>query len=106
MSTEIWYNIIMKKIIAIISIISTLLYAGCAPAPKHKVDKQGRPVAVQMKTDKTDSAAEKNCYYVKFDCLSVKLKYVMFDGHEYIFARSNRGIGITHSPRCECKNDL
>ena len=91
----------MKKIIAIISVVSMLLDIGCVP--EYKIDKQGRPVAMQNKTDKTDSAAEKNCYYFKFNNLPVTLKYVMFDGHEYIFARSDSGIGITHSPRCECK---
>ena len=71
--------------------------------PDYNVDKQGRPVAVQNKTDETDSAVEKNCYYFEFNHLQVTLKYVMFDGHEYIVARSDRGIGIAHSPRCECK---
>ena len=91
----------MKKIIVFTSIISMLFYSGCVP--EYKVDKQGRPVAVQNKTDKTDSAAEKNCYYFEFNHLPVTLKYVMFDGHEYVVARSDRGLGITHSPRCECK---
>lgn len=91
----------MKKIIAITSAVSILLYAGCAP--EYKVDKQGRPVAMQKSIDKTDSAAEKNCYYFEFNHLPVTLKYVMFDGHEYVVARSDRGLGITHSPRCKCR---
>ena len=95
---------IMKKIIAVISIMSSLLYAGCGPVPK--VDEQGRPVAVPVKVDKTYSSEEKNCYYFSFGHLPVTLKYVVFDGHEYIVARSDRGLGITHSPRCECKKDL
>lgn len=91
----------MKKITIVISVISALFYAGCVP--ESKVDKQGRPVAVQKSIDKTDSAAEKNCYYFKFNNLPVTLKYVMFDGHEYVVARSDRGLGITHSPKCECR---
>lgn len=89
----------MKKI-ATISILATML-AGCYP--EWKTDEQGRPVAVQKKIDKTDSATEKNYYYFEFNHLPVMLKYVMFDGHEYIVARSDRGLGITHSPRCNCK---
>jgi len=91
----------MKKIIAIISAVSILLYAGCAP--ECKVDKQGRPVAVQKQPDKASPAAEKNYYYFEFNHLPVTLKYVMFDDHEYVVARSDRGLGITHSPRCKCR---
>ena len=91
----------MKKIIVFTSIISTLFYSGCVP--ESKIDEQGRPVAVQKQTEKALSAAEKNCYYFEFNGLQVILKYVMFDGHEYVVARRNRSFGITHSPRCECK---
>ena len=86
----------MKKI-AMISILAAML-AGCRP--ECKIDEQGRPVAVQ---DKMDSAVENNSYYFEFNHLPVKLKYVVFDGHEYVVARSDRGLGITHSPRCSCK---
>lgn len=91
----------MKKIIIIISAISILLYAGCMP--ECKTDVKGRPVAVQKQTEKISSAAEKNTYYLEVNHLPVTLKYVMFDGHEYVVARSDRGLGITHSPRCECR---
>ena len=90
----------MKKIIVFTSIISTLFYSGCVP--ESKIDEQGRPVAVQKQTKKTLSAAEKNCYRFEFNGLQVTLKYVMFDGHEYVVARRHRCFGITHSPRCEC----
>ena len=91
----------MKKIIVFTSIISTLFYSGCVP--ESKIDEQGRPVAVQKQTEKALSAAEKNCYYFEFNGLQVILKYVMFDGHEYVVARRHRCFGITHSPRCECR---
>ena len=91
----------MKKIIVFTSIISMLFYSGCVP--ENKIDEQGRPVAVQKQTEKTLSAAEKNCYYFEFNGLQVILKYVMFDGHEYVVAKRGSGFGITHSPRCECK---
>ncbi len=91
----------MKKIIVFTSIISMLFYSGCVP--ENKIDKQGRSVAVQKQPEKTISAAEKNCYYFEFNHLPVTLKYVMFDGHEYVVARSDRGLGIAHSPRCECR---
>ena len=90
----------MKKIIVFTSIISMLLYSGCVP--ESKIDEQGRPVAVQKQTEKTLSAAEKNCYRFEFNGLQVTLKYVMFDGHEYVVARRHRCFGITHSPRCKC----
>ena len=83
-----------------ISILAAML-AGCMP--ECKTDEKGRPVAVQKQTEKTSPAAEKNCYYFEFNNLPVILKYVMFDGHEYIVARSDRGLGITHSPKCECR---
>lgn len=91
----------MKKIIVFTSIISMLFYSGCVP--ESKIDEQGRPVAVQKQTEKALSAAEKNCYYFEFNGMLVTLKYVMFDGHEYVVAKRGSGFGITHSPRCECK---
>ena len=91
----------MKKIIVFTSIISTLFYSSCVP--ESKIDEQGRPVAVQKQTEKTLSAAEKNCYRFEFNGLQVTLKYVMFDGHEYVVARRHRCFGITRSPRCECR---
>ena len=91
----------MKRIIAIASAVSSLLYAGCCP--EYKIDEQGRPVAVQKKVDKTCSAGEKNTYYFDFNHLPVVVKYVMIDGHEYVVARSDRGLGIAHSPRCKCR---
>ena len=91
----------MKKIIVFTSIISMLFYSGCVP--ENKIDEQGRPVAVQKQTEKTLSAAEKNCYRFEFNGLQVTLKYVMFDGHEYVVARRHRCFGITHSPRCKCR---
>ena len=94
----------MKNIIIFTSIISTLFYSGCLP--ENKIDEQGRPIAVQKQIEKTISTAEKNRYCFKFDYMQVTLKYVMFDGHEYVAVRNEKGIGITHSPRCECKNNL
>lgn len=89
----------MKKI-ATISVLAVTL-AGCIP--ESKVDEQGRPVAIQKTVDKTCSAAEKNSYHFEFNNLLVTLKYVMFDDHEYVVARSDRGLGIAYSPRCRCK---
>ena len=91
----------MKRTIIISVIALVIVLCGCIP--EYNVDKQGRPVAVQAKTDKTDSAAKKNCYYFEFNRLSVTLKYMMFDGHEYVVARTDKGLGITHSPRCTCR---
>ena len=91
----------MKKIIVFTSIILMLFYSGCIP--ENKIDEQGRPVAVQKQTEKTLSAAEKNRYCFTFDYMQVTLKYVMFDGHEYVVAKRNTSFGITHSPRCECR---
>ena len=91
----------MKKIIVFTSIILMLFYSGCVP--ESKIDEQGRPVAVQKQTEKTLSAAEKNCYRFELNGMPVTLKYVMFDGHEYVVARRHRCFGITHSPRCECR---
>ena len=78
-----------------------LFYSGCVP--ESKIDEQGRPVAVQKQTERTLSAAEKNCYRFELNGVQVTLKYVMFDGHEYVVARRHTGFGITHSPRCECR---
>lgn len=89
----------MKKI-ATISILAAML-AGCMP--ECKTDEKGRPIAVQKQTEKTSSATEKNTYYLEVNHLPVILKYVMFDGHEYIIAKGDKGLGITHSPRCECR---
>ena len=91
----------MKKIIVFTSSILMLFYSGCIP--ENKIDEQGRPVAVQKQTEKTLSAAEKNCYRFELNGMPVTLKYVMFDGHEYVVARRHRCFGITHSPRCECR---
>ena len=57
----------MKKIIVFTGIISMLFYSGCVP--ESKIDEQGRPVAVQKQTEKTLSAAEKNCYRFEFNGL-------------------------------------
>ena len=91
----------MKNIVVFTSIISMLFYSGCVP--ESKIDEQGRPVAVQKQTEKALSAAEKNCYRFELNGMPVTLKYVMFDGHEYVVARRNTCFGITHSPRCECR---
>ena len=88
----------MKKTI-VVSVLAAML-AGCIP--KSKVDKQGRPVAVQKKVDKPCLAKEKNTYYFDFNNLPVVVKYVVIDSHEYVVARSDRGLGIAHSPRCKC----
>lgn len=88
----------MKKTI-VVSILAALL-AGCIP--ESKVDEQGRPVAVQKNVDKSCSTKEKNTYYFDFNSLPVVVKYAVIDGHEYVVARSDRGLGITHSPRCKC----
>lgn len=31
-----------------------------------------------------------------------KPTYVVIDGHEYLFVRYERGLGMTHSPKCSC----
>ena len=95
-------NTVMMKLSAACTLIVIAGSMICGCSYETKIDDQGRPVAVQEQSEKISSAV-KNNYHFNFDTLPVRLKYVMFDGHEYVVARSDRGLGITHSPRCSCK---
>ena len=69
----------MKKIFFIIC--CTLLFS-CVEYPTYKtVD--GRVVEINSYID--------NC-----------IKYIEYDGHEYVFFQSGHGKALCHSPKCPC----
>ena len=70
----------------------TLLLCGCGSSER---DKQGRLIADR---DVEDS----NSFIVKDYGNIIRFKYVIVDKHEYLISTHDRGIGITHSPNCQC----
>ena len=36
---------------------------------------------------------------------NIIIKYVEFDGHEYIYMRESHGRSLCHSPKCSCLNE-
>lgn len=69
------------------------LLCGCSDSPR---DKQGRLVA-----EKNETCADE--FIMHNDGMVYRFKYVVIDGHEYLLGRHDRGICVTHSPKCECK---
>ena len=68
---------------------------GCGSSPTDNV---GRLVAEESK--------QKAKTFVITDYGRVyDFKYVVIDKHEYLVSTFDRGIGLTHSPKCWCLNN-
>lgn len=83
----------MKKLLIILSTAASLLLTGCDK--DNPVDGEGRLVAVS-KADTVSSLTIPNA------ASNLELRYIIFDGHEYVVMTGYRKAGITHSPRCKC----
>lgn len=84
----------MKKVAIIAACMLAML--GCSSSER---DKQGRLIA---ECDTEDS----NSFIVKDYGNIIRFKYVIVDKHEYLISTYDRGIGITHSPKCACIKGL
>ena len=80
----------MKKMIFI---VLTILLCGCIPS--SPTDKSGRLVAEQDKNNK-------NVFIIENNGMKIMFRYIIIDKHEYIISIYDRGIGLTHSPKCQC----
>ena len=80
----------MKKIA--IALAACLMLCGCGSSER---DKYGRLIAER---DTEDS----NIFIVKDYGNIIRFKYVIVDKHEYLISTHGRGIGIAHSPNCQC----
>ena len=78
--------------IMLVCCAAALLLCGCGSSER---DKQGRLIADR---DVEDS----NSFIVKDYGNIIRFKYVIVDKHEYLISTHDRGIGITHSPNCQC----
>ena len=80
----------MKKLLIIYSVVALILFSvgvcgilqSCSDSSYKEVD--GRKV--EIITPRID----------------VRIKYVEFDGHEYVYMSRDRGISLCHSPKCHC----
>ena len=56
----------------------------------------------EVKYKKTDDG--RNVEVVDSDVF-YNMRYIEFDGHEYVYYRSRRKGSMCHSPKCECLNE-
>jgi len=78
--------------IMLVCCAATMLLCGC---DSSECDKHGRLIAEH-------DAEDSNRFIVK-DCGNViTFTYVIVDKHEYLISTFDRGIGVTHSPNCQC----
>lgn len=80
----------MKKVAIIAACMLAML--GCDSSER---DKQGRLIAERDTEDD-------NIFIVKDYGNFIRFKYVIVDKHEYLVSTFDRGIGIAHSPNCQC----
>ena len=75
----------MKKFVFILGIVLSCVLSSCGNNPIYK-EVDGRKIEVM----------NSNGYIIR---------YIEFDGHEYVkYSRGNRG-SICHSPKCHCLNE-
>ena len=83
--------------------VSTVHSPNCKCLNEHKkTDFEYKKTEVKYK--KTDDG--RNVEVVDSDVF-YNMRYIEFDGHEYVFYRSNRGRkgSMCHSPKCKCLNE-
>lgn len=78
--------------IMLVCCAASMLLCGCDSSER---DKHGKLIAER---DVEDS----NRFIVKDYGNVIVFKYVIVDKHEYLISTFDRGIGVTHSPNCQC----
>ena len=82
----------MRKIMLVCCAASMLL-CGCDSSER---DKNGKLIAER-------DAEDSNRFIVKDYGNVITFTYVIVDKHEYLMSTHDRGIGIAHSPNCQCR---
>ena len=80
--------------IMLVCCAASMLLCGCDSSER---DKHGRLIAERDTRDTED-----NSFIVKDYGSIIRFKYVIVDKHEYLISTFDRGIGVTHSPNCQC----
>lgn len=81
----------MKSFLAILA--ASLVLCGCEVSER---DKYNRFVAEK-------DVERANEFIIKDPNRGIhRFNYAVIDGHEYILCHHDRGIGISHSPKCHC----
>ena len=72
-----------------------MLMHGCGSSER---DAEGRLVASKLEGPDNASA------FTLVECgVPYTFRYVVVDEHEYVICTHDRGVGISHSPRCQCR---
>ena len=83
----------MKKTAIVLA--ACLMMCGCGSSER---DAEGRLVA--SKIEGLDTASE----FTLVECgVPYTFRYAVVDEHEYVICTHDRGVGISHSPRCQCR---
>lgn len=72
----------MKKVFLIFGISFCTLLCSCIKSEYKEVD--GKKIEVLKST------------------IDMDIKYVEFDGHEYVYLWAGHGRALCHSPKCKC----
>ena len=72
----------MKKVFLFIGIICSLFICSCIEYEYKEVD--GKKIQI-LKSN-----------------IDMDIKYVEFDGHEYVYVDAGHGKSLCHSPKCKC----
>lgn len=78
--------------IMLVCCAASMLLCGCDSSER---DKHGKLIAER-------DAEDNNRFIVKDYGNVIVFKYVIVDKHEYLISTFDRGIGVTHSPNCQC----